>query len=66
MYCSCFWDDIFAVSMQITSQLYRWSERLREKYSVGFDIIYCQYFFSYRLFDVAWKERINKKTLKIY
>jgi len=22
--------------------------------------------FSYRLFDVAWKERINKKTLKIY
>ena len=37
-----FWGCTFAVSMQITSQLYRWSERLREKYSVGIDTIYCQ------------------------
>ena len=42
MYCSCFGDDTFAVSMQITSQLYRWSERLREKYSVGIDTMYWQ------------------------
>jgi len=40
MYCSCFGDDTFAVSMQITSQLYRWSKRLREKYSVGIDTMY--------------------------
>ena len=42
MYCSCFGDDTFAVSMQITSQLYRWSERLRKKYSVGIDTMYYQ------------------------
>lgn len=37
-----FWGCTFAVSMQITSQLYRWSERLRKKYSVGIDTMYYQ------------------------